>query len=62
MSNGESIKQWLKENRARGTRFLQILVQENSIRGNESSAQAIIIEKCRQLGFTLIYGKLTEMI
>ncbi len=49
----EAIKQWLKDNRARGTRFLQILVQENSIRGNESSAQAVIIEKCRQLGMNL---------
>lgn len=47
------VKQWLKENRARGTRFLQILVQENSTRGNESSAQAVIIEKCRQLGLFL---------
>jgi acetylornithine deacetylase len=47
------IKQWLKENRARGARLLQILVRENSTRGNESSTQAIIIEKCRQLGLTL---------
>lgn len=54
MNNIETrIKQWLKENRAKGTRFLQILVQENSTRGNESSAQAVIIEKCRQLGLTL---------
>ena len=42
-----------KGNRARGTRLLQILVRENSTRGNESSTQAIIIEKCRQLGLTL---------
>ena len=47
------IKQWIKENRARGARLLQILVRENSTRGNESSTQAIIIEKCRQLGLTL---------
>jgi acetylornithine deacetylase len=47
------IKNWLKENRVRGARLLQILVQENSTRGNESSAQAIIIEKCRQLGLKL---------
>jgi acetylornithine deacetylase len=47
------VKQWLKDNRARGTRFLQVLVQENSTRGNESSAQAVIIEKCRQLGLIL---------
>ena len=47
------IKEWLKENRARGTRLLQILVQEGSTRGNESGAQAIVIEKCRQLGMNL---------
>ena len=38
------IKQWIKENRARGARLLQIMVRENSTRGNESSTQAIIIE------------------
>ncbi|MDF2854530.1 MAG: acetylornithine deacetylase [Neobacillus sp.] len=53
MSNETDIKQWLKDNRAKGARFLQILVQENSTRENESSAQAIIIEKCRQLGLDL---------
>ncbi|WP_066061320.1 peptidase [Neobacillus soli] len=54
MKNHEiQIKQWLKENRARGARLLQILVRENSTRGNESSTQAIVIEKCRQLGLTL---------
>ncbi|XJZ25854.1 peptidase [Bacillota bacterium Lsc_1132] len=47
------IKEWLKENRARGARLLQILVQEDSTRGHESGAQAIIIEKCRQLGLDL---------
>lgn len=54
MKNYEGlIKQWLKENRARGARLLQILVQENSTRGNESGAQAIVIEKCRQMGLVL---------
>jgi acetylornithine deacetylase len=52
-TNEIRIKQWIKENRARGARLLQILVRENSTRGNESSTQAIIIEKCRQLGLTL---------
>ncbi|MDP4164171.1 MAG: peptidase [Bacillota bacterium] len=47
------ILEWLKDNRARGARLLQKLVQENSTRGNESSAQAIIIEKCRRLGLQL---------
>ncbi|MEH7075421.1 peptidase [Neobacillus drentensis] len=54
MDNNEMrIKRWLKENRARGARLLQILVRENSTRGNESSTQAIVIEKCRQLGLAL---------
>ncbi|SFA92129.1 MULTISPECIES: peptidase [unclassified Bacillus (in: firmicutes)] len=47
------IKDWIKENRARGARLLQKLVQENSTRENESKAQAIIIEKCRRLGMSL---------
>ncbi|MGJ7909522.1 peptidase [Neobacillus sp. LXY-1] len=49
----ERIKTWLKGNRARGARLLQILVRENSTRGNESGAQAVLIEKCRQLGLTM---------
>lgn len=49
----KGIKQWINENRSRGARLLQKLVQENSTRENESSAQAIIIEKCRRLGMNL---------
>jgi acetylornithine deacetylase len=47
------VRTWLKENQAKGTKLLQLLVQENSTRGKESSAQAIMIEKCRQLGLQL---------
>lgn len=47
------VRQWLKDNRARGARLLQKLVQEDSTRGKESIAQAIVIEKCRQLGLEL---------
>lgn len=47
------IRKWLKENQTKGTKLLQLLVQENSTRGKESSAQAIMIEKCRQLGLQL---------
>jgi acetylornithine deacetylase len=49
----ELVKEWLKHNRARGARLLQKLVQEDSTRGKESIAQAIVIEKCRQLGLEL---------
>jgi acetylornithine deacetylase len=47
------VKEWLKQNRARGARMLQKLVQEDSTRGKESIAQAIVIEKCRQLRLEL---------
>ncbi|HLO10804.1 MAG TPA: peptidase [Pseudoneobacillus sp.] len=53
MSRKLVVKEWLKNNRARGARMLQKLVQEDSTRGKESSAQAIVIEKCRQLGLDL---------
>ncbi|MBS4203212.1 peptidase [Lederbergia citrea] len=49
----KQIHLWLKENKEHGVRFLQRLVQENSVRGNENKAQAIIIEKCRELGLSL---------
>lgn len=47
------VKDWLNIYRGKGTRLLQQLVQEPSVRGNESGAQAIIIEKCRELGLFL---------
>lgn len=49
----EKILKWIETNRNKGIVLLQKLVQENSTRGNESGAQAIIIEKCRQLGLEL---------
>lgn len=44
------IKEWLSVHRRTGIRLLQRLVQEKSTSGNESSAQAIIIEKLRAIG------------
>lgn len=49
----DRVRKWLKQNQPRSAKLLQKLVQEDSIRGKESSAQAIIIEKCRQLGLQL---------
>ncbi|MDE3839268.1 acetylornithine deacetylase [Bacillus methanolicus] len=56
----EKIKLWLKENRVKGIKLLQKLVQEDSMRGNESRAQAIVIEKCRRLGFSLDIWEIGE--
>jgi acetylornithine deacetylase len=47
------VKKWLKDHLENGVNLLRKLVQEGSVRGNESSAQAIIIEKCRELGLHL---------
>ncbi|MFE0505161.1 peptidase [Peribacillus butanolivorans] len=49
----EKISSWLNEHRTNGIRLLQKLVQEPSKRGQEGSAQAIVVEKCRQLGLEI---------
>lgn len=49
----EKVRQYIKENRIKGTRLLQKMVQEPSTRGEESGAQAVVIEKCRELGFEM---------
>jgi acetylornithine deacetylase len=60
MQAEKKIKEWLDVNRSKGIRFLQRLVQEGSTRGNESKAQAIIIEKCRKLGLSLDIWEIGE--
>ncbi|MFD1738364.1 peptidase [Bacillus salitolerans] len=47
------VKQWLQLHRLKGIRLLQRLVQENSISGHEASAQAIVVEKLRELGLQI---------
>lgn len=49
----ERIHQWLFDNRLRGTRMLKRLVQEASVQGAEKYAQALIVEKVRQLGLPI---------
>ena len=49
----ERIHQWIFSQETQAVRLLQKLIQERSIRGNESKAQAVVIEKCRELGLTL---------
>jgi len=49
----DQIKRWLIDNRIKGIKLLQRLVQERSTRGDESKAQAIIIEKLREIGLEL---------
>ncbi|MFT4414082.1 peptidase [Fredinandcohnia humi] len=49
----EMIRRWIKQNRGKGIRLLKKLVQEPSLQGNEGSSQAIVIEKCRELGLEI---------
>ena len=49
----EKISMWLKEHRSDGIKLLQKLVQEPSKRGKEGGAQAIVVEKCRQIGLDI---------
>ena len=53
MTYDQQISEWLQDNRRNGTKLLQKLVQEPSTRYHEESAQAIVIEKCRQLGLEI---------
>ena len=53
MTYDQQISEWLQDNRRNGTKLLQKLVQEPSTRYQEESTQAIVIEKCRQLGLEI---------
>jgi acetylornithine deacetylase len=47
------IRECIQKKQSSANKLLQRLVQEDSTRGNEYKAQAIIIEKCRELGLQL---------
>jgi acetylornithine deacetylase len=49
----KKINEWLRLNREQAIRLLKRLVQEPSITGHESFAQAVIIEKLRELGLEI---------
>ncbi|WP_214484265.1 peptidase [Bacillus sp. SM2101] len=49
----ERIHEWISNNQTKATQLLQKVVQEESTQGNEGSAQAVIIEKCRELGLQI---------
>jgi len=56
----EVIDRWMDEHLEEYTRFLQKLVQEESVRYQESKGQAVIIEKCRELGLHLDIWEIGE--
>ncbi|WP_175991300.1 peptidase [Bacillus sp. Marseille-Q1617] len=54
------IKRKLDEKRKSAVELLQKMVQEDSTRGNEFKAQAVIIEKCREMGLELDIWEVQE--
>ncbi|RIW28508.1 peptidase [Bacillus salacetis] len=48
-----AVKEWIYSQETQAVRLLQKLIQEKSVRGQESKAQAVIIEKCREIGLQL---------
>lgn len=53
MNYSEEIKTWLQKNKSKAIKLLQKLVQERSISGFESSAQAVVVEACREIGLEI---------
>ncbi|MGE6752379.1 peptidase [Rossellomorea sp. NPDC071047] len=60
METHRLIKEIIEEKKKSTIKLLQRLVQEDSVRGNESKAQAIVIEKCRKLGLELDIWEVKE--
>ncbi|MGM0751146.1 MAG: peptidase [Bacillota bacterium] len=60
METHSLIREIIEEKKKSTIRFLQRLVQEDSVRGNESKAQAIVIEKLRKLGLELDIWEINE--
>jgi acetylornithine deacetylase len=53
MTHEQIIAQWLHEHSSQGIKMLQMLIQEPSRRYHEGTAQAIVVEKCRELGLDI---------
>ena len=49
----EELESYIYSQRNQVIKLLQQLVQQPSVRGNEGKAQAIVVEKCRQLGLEI---------
>ena len=47
------VQNWIRTHEYKATTLLKKMVQQRSVRGNEGKAQAIVVEKCRQLGLEI---------
>lgn len=56
----EKVTGKIRENRERTMQLLKKMIRQPSVRGNEGKAQAIVVEKCRQLGLKIDLWDLDE--
>lgn len=60
MATKEIIAAWIRSQEYEAATLLKKLVQQPSVRGNEGNAQAIVVEKCRELGLEMDLWELDE--
>lgn len=60
MNVKEVIRTYIYSQRKAAIQLLQQLVQQPSVRGNEGKTQAVVVEKCRQLGLEMDLWDLEE--
>ncbi|MEH6942122.1 peptidase [Bacillus sp. JJ722] len=60
MTKKEIIKTWIQNHEQEAITLLKKLVQQPSVRGNEGKAQAIVVEKCRELGLEIDLWEIDE--
>ena len=53
MTAQEKVKEWIYTHEREAAVLLKRLIQQPSVRGKEGKTQAIIVEKCRQLGLDI---------
>lgn len=53
MTIKDEIRNWIHNHELEAITLLTKLIQQPSVRGNEGKAQAIVVEKCRQLGLEI---------
>ncbi len=57
----EQIRNYIHTHKSEAIAFASYLVQQSSVRGNEGEMQAIVVEKCRQLGLEIDLWELDDM-
>ncbi|MFS0781532.1 peptidase [Bacillus sp. 1P06AnD] len=60
MTDKEAVQHYIRSQRNEMVWLLRKLIQQGSVRGKEGKAQAVVVEKCRQLGLVIDLWDLDE--